>query len=470
MSNELGTAPKNKLQELIELAKKKFKLGRKSKEDDFFDNEEEQMEQEAKDPALDPNKPIGEASMLDGEHGKIFGVSRPVVIGIGVFIFLVFSIALIMASGDDAGKSQQNDPKTQTESNINKTSDGKQNSGGLPSDYATLAKEQQAKNAKQQKTGQQTGQPGANGSVQAQRTNVPSAQQAVARQQPTSTVVPRVTSVAAPPSYSSPYPVAAQAAATPAIPAASAAPSESASSGGGGGNAVQQAEKALEDKFKSAIAFALGTNSADTAANASGTAGSGDASSGNAGGSQSSTPVASSNPDSTYQGASENTLTAGTVIPAMLLTGINTDVEGQVKAQVMADVYDYSGTNLLIPAGSQVLGSYTGGTSSQNGRVNVTFSTLVLPDGGAWNIGNTITAIDGGGYMGLAGTVHHHTGSNFMKGLMNSALTALSTAAVDRVTLDVGAFQNLTGENSNITVTVDPGYQFQLYVNNSITF
>lgn len=155
----------------------------------------------------------------------------------------------------------------------------------------------------------------------------------------------------------------------------------------------------------------------------------------------------------------------------MLLTGINTDVQGQVKAQIMADVYDYSGTNLLIPAGSQVLGSYNANTgSSSNGRVEVTFNTLVMPDGGAWNVGNTMSAIDGGGYMGLAGRVHRHTGSNFMKGIMNSAITALSTIAVDRVTLDVNSLNNLTNQSSQVTVTVDPGYQFNLYVANSITF
>lgn len=449
--NDPSTGQKNKFQEIVDAVKKHF--SKKNKEDSLFaDDEDEQLSSEEKD-ELNPDKPIGGASMLDGEHGKIFGVSRPVVMGIGIFIFVVFSLAIIFAT-DDGSETATNTPQQKSESSINKTN--RNQNGDLPSDYESLSKMDPSKKG-QQTTGTRPNaqQPA---SVQATRNaSTTPAQQAVS--QPSSTVVPRVTSVASPPSYSQPYQIPSSVAATPA-PAA--APQQASSS------SSESTTQKIEDKFRSAIAFALGGGNevADTSSDTSSSDG------GNAGASNTaSAPAAQTVANNTYIESSATTLTAGTVIPAMLLTGINTDVQGQVKAQVMADVYDYSGTNLIIPAGSQVLGSYNANTgSSSNGRVEVNFSTIIMPDGGSWNIGNSITAIDGGGYMGLAGKVHRHTGSNFMKGIMNSALTALSTVAVDRVTLDMSSINNLTDTNSQVTVTVDPGYQFNLYVANSITF
>ena len=56
-----------------------------------------------------------------------------------------------------------------------------------------------------------------------------------------------------------------------------------------------------------------------------------------------------------------------------------------------------------------------------------------------------------------------------MKGLFNSALTALSTLAVDRVTLDASAFTALT-DTQAATATVAPGYTFNIYVTQNIAF
>ena len=101
--------------------------------------------------------------------------------------------------------------------------------------------------------------------------------------------------------------------------------------------------------------------------------------------------------------------------------------------------------------------------------LHVKRDTVVLPNGGAWNIGNSIMAMDGVGYSGLRGNLHRHTGSNLMKGIFNSALTALSTAAVDRVTFDASALSSLT-QSQAPTATVAPGYSFNLYVTQNIAF
>ena len=234
-------------------------------------------------------------------------------------------------------------------------------------------------------------------------------------------------------------------------------------------------ERAAADRFKeqlrSAIAFAFdgGGKSSDTGAGGGDPAAAGD---GSASGRVINTAQRSSSP--TYSEPSERTVMAGTLIPAMLLTGINTDAPGPVIAQVMADVYDVNGLNLIIPAGSRVLGTIgkvEGGSGSRNvsSRIGLSFDTVVLPNGGSWNIGNAMMAVDGVGYSGVQGKLHRHTGSNFMKGLFNSALTALSTVAVDRVTLDSSAFTALT-ETQAPTATVAPGYTFNIYVTQNIAF
>jgi type IV secretory pathway VirB10-like protein len=53
-------------------------------------------------------------------------------------------------------------------------------------------------------------------------------------------------------------------------------------------------------------------------------------------------------------------LRAGFVVPATLISGINSDLPGQIMAQVAQDVYDTpTGKHLLIPQGSRLVGSYS---------------------------------------------------------------------------------------------------------------
>ena len=191
-----------------------------------------------------------------------------------------------------------------------------------------------------------------------------------------------------------------------------------------------------------------------------------------------------------YYEPNDSTLEAGTVIPVRLLTGVNTDVEGQVMAQILTDVYDTAtGTNLLIPQGSKLIGSYEK-KSVTNGRVGVSFKQLTLPDGGSWTISKNIVAIDGAGYTGIAGKVHHHTVQKISAGATGAAIAALGSVAAGNVSANnetytagqiaaQGATANLINMTSNLlresstvqnTVTIEPGYEFNVYVTNNITF
>lgn len=404
------------------------------------------------------NKKIAATSMLDGDHGKIFGVSRPIVVGIGIFFFVVFALAFIFAS-DDSSEQKATDPNQKTEDKIAKNKNGATSSKSLPNDYEQLAKETRQNQAK---PGQPSGLPSKNatGTVQAQRQSSSEPASAPASV-PAISSVPRASIVG---SYSQPYTLPSQAAPLPSIPQTPAT-SESAGTQQPAAPATvtdraAAAAKELENSMKSAISFALGGGDGGTGDGAAATADAGTASV------SSSTPAVAS---VTYTPTDENTLTAGTIIPAMLLTGINTDAPGQVAAQVLSDVYDYTGTNLLVPAGSQVLGTVSG-TDGSSGRVSVTFNTLVTPNGDSWNVGSSFQAIDGEGYSGIVGHVHNHTARNLGAGILKSALSALSTINVDRVTLDASAITDRFDNTYKPTTTVDPGYQFNVYVTNSIHF
>ncbi len=71
----------------------------------------------------------------------------------------------------------------------------------------------------------------------------------------------------------------------------------------------------------------------------------------------------------------------GGIIPAVLLTGINSDLPGQITAQVSQHIYDTAtGHNLLIPQGTRLLGQYQSGIIMGQERLLVAWNRLIFPD------------------------------------------------------------------------------------------
>ena len=257
-------------------------------------------------------------------------------------------------------------------------------------------------------------------------------------------------------------------------------------------NAALAAEKRaadeLEKRFASAIDFALGRSGNSNAGGEAAVAGGAAQPSGEAPVIPASNTLQTANLSLTS--GSPYVVQAGTLIPAMLFTGIDTAVPGQVTAQVSADVYDsLTRSNLLIPAGSRLLGTYKSDGSATNGRVNVVFSTLILPNGNAFDIGTSMVAVDGGGYSGIVGKVHRHTSRVIGAGMISSAIAALgslasgNTSARDTYTggqiAMQGALANLISTTSNMmsqganvqpNITVEPGHTFQVYVVQPVAF
>lgn len=102
------------------------------------------------------------------------------------------------------------------------------------------------------------------------------------------------------------------------------------------------------------------------------------------------------------------TIMAGTVISAALVTGLNSDLPGQVIATVTAPVFDsVTGRTLLIPQGARLLGTYDSQTSFGESRAMVVWTRLVLPDGRSLVL-DRMAGADAQGQAGLTDVVDHH--------------------------------------------------------------
>jgi type IV secretion system protein VirB10 len=99
---------------------------------------------------------------------------------------------------------------------------------------------------------------------------------------------------------------------------------------------------------------------------------------------------------------------AGTVIPGALVTGINTDLPGEVIAQVTENVYDsVTGHYLLIPQGARLLGKYQSLVSNGQNRALIVWRRLVLPNGNSIVL-DAMPGTDQQGYAGLKDRVDYH--------------------------------------------------------------
>lgn len=180
--------------------------------------------------------------------------------------------------------------------------------------------------------------------------------------------------------------------------------------------------------------------------------------------------------------SSPYTVMAGTLIPATLVTGINSDLPGQVIGQVTENVQDtVSGHFLLIPQGSKLIGTYDARQSYGDKRAFVTWSRLIFPNGNSVNLSN-MGSVDAGGYAGLRDDVDNHTGSIVKAGILSSVLGVGTELASDTDDEIVRALQNSGQSTVNIagqrmvdrslnvqpTITIRPGWRFSVMVSEDL--
>jgi type IV secretion system protein TrbI len=132
------------------------------------------------------------------------------------------------------------------------------------------------------------------------------------------------------------------------------------------------------------------------------------------------------NPHSLTPAPSPWTLSAGTVISASLITGLNSDLPGFVSAQVTENARDSTtGKTILIPQGSRLIGKYDSVVAFGQRRALVVWQRIILPDGSSINIDN-MPATDTAGYAGLADKVDVHSWQ-LLKGIGLSTLLGVGT-------------------------------------------
>ena len=122
---------------------------------------------------------------------------------------------------------------------------------------------------------------------------------------------------------------------------------------------------------------------------------------------------------------------AGTIIPASLITGLNSDLPGQVIGQVTENVFDTpTGKHLLIPQGTKLLGRYDSEIDAGQSRALLVWNRLVLPDGSSLVI-DSLPGIDLSGETGLRDKIDRHRASLFGAALLSSVLSVASELGSD---------------------------------------
>jgi len=170
---------------------------------------------------------------------------------------------------------------------------------------------------------------------------------------------------------------------------------------------------------------------------------------------------------------------AGTLIPAALVTGINTDLPGDVIASVTEPVYDtVSGEHELVPQGSKLYGTYDSLVSNGQNRALVVWDRLMLPNGRSIQLDRMVST-DASGQAGVADQVDYHVDKLIFAAALSTALAWAGNEARTQGSLsdnDVG--DTVAQEGSKLgglviknqlevqpTITVRPGYPIRVMVN-----
>lgn len=184
-------------------------------------------------------------------------------------------------------------------------------------------------------------------------------------------------------------------------------------------------------------------------------------------------------PDHLADLASPNVVLAGSIIPAALITGLRSDLPGEITAQVTQNVLDTpTGKILLIPQGARLIGEYDAQVSFGQSRALLVWTRLIFPNGKSITLERQ-PAADTEGYAGLEDEVDNHWGMLFKAAVLSTVLSAGSAAGTNNSqgnlaqAIRQGASQSFsqTGEqivgrslNVQPTITIRPGFVVNVLV------
>ncbi|MCP1931020.1 type IV secretion system protein VirB10 [Bradyrhizobium elkanii] len=176
--------------------------------------------------------------------------------------------------------------------------------------------------------------------------------------------------------------------------------------------------------------------------------------------------------------ASPNVLQAGAVISAALITGIRSDLPGQITAQVTENIYDSpTGRTLLVPQGTRVIGQYDNNVQFGQSRVLLVWNRLIFPNGRSVVLERQPGA-DAEGYAGLQDGVDYHwwdlakaaglstllsVGAELATNDDNRLIAAIRSGGQDTIN-DAG--QQIIRRQLNVapTLTIRPGFPVRVIV------
>ena len=183
-------------------------------------------------------------------------------------------------------------------------------------------------------------------------------------------------------------------------------------------------------------------------------------------------------------------LKSGTLLPCVLISGLNSDLPGNMIAQISENVWDTAtGRYLLIPRGSRLIGTYDNQVAYGQSRVLVIWSRLIFPDGSSLVLDN-LKGADQSGYSGFKGAVNRHWGSIISSALFVSLLGAgvelasptdngdrdrddpRSILAENAASAVAEAMSQIIQREANRqpTIKIKPGYRFIVFVQHDIIF
>lgn len=171
---------------------------------------------------------------------------------------------------------------------------------------------------------------------------------------------------------------------------------------------------------------------------------------------------------------------AGTIIPGVLVTGMNSDLPGTVIGQVSQNVYSSTdGKYLLIPQGTRIIGIYDTKTAFAQSRGAVIWQRMIFPNGDSIVLPN-FSGSDREGYSGFRDKVRSHYARVIWSALLGGAAIGgiesvanrsnqsdfaqnASAAASDNLT---SVIDRIVDKNLNIapTIIIRPGYKFNIMV------
>jgi type IV secretion system protein VirB10 len=183
-------------------------------------------------------------------------------------------------------------------------------------------------------------------------------------------------------------------------------------------------------------------------------------------------------------------LRAGSVIPATMISGIHSELPGQIVAQVSQDVFDTAtGRHRLVPQGARLIGRYNHKVIEGQSRVLVAWQRIVFPDGKALDIG-AMEGVDAAGYAGFNDKVDRHYLRTFASAVLMSGITTGLTSSAIRPSDDPFASsspvmlrENLARQIGEVAtkmiernmsyapeLTIRPGYRFNVMAVKDLTF